>query len=230
MIGSYKSGSLAALSFLLLACQSKNDKGLQERVDLLEAELVTRNETISQLRREISEREQSSAETTIDLDRAKSTYTAMIEQVRDGLQATLGNQGKVTSATIAPILAPDSEYPVSSQVIFALTTAAGKSEVVIPVQANATGAWRIPQAEDYAKFLKSAKTTTPTVAATPNRPAPQQEEPRDVMGAQKTEKVTWGDEAAPPTQQRPDPAPQTPTIPKKVLPSSRDEIIDFGDP
>lgn len=233
---------------LCASCDRLGDPGIREKVVLLEAELRSRDAQLSQMQEESATKAATdtpaeSTSTGPDLQAASGAYLGFVDELRKQLAAALPG-AKFERTSVFPVVGPDPLKPITSIVAFRVVRQDGKSgEISIPLFADAVGKWLEPEAtqisEITAKF--KAKPASTPAAATSN-PAAQpaagsaKPKPTDVMGANRTVEVDWGDAPPPPqgTTAGPAPKPETPpaappapVVPKKVMPTSRDVIIDF---
>ncbi len=209
---------------VLASCSPREDPGITEKIALLEAELRNRDEQLAAMQEESSSKD--SSESTAgdpDVDTAKSSYLEELPGAR------------FDRTSVFPVEGPDPSKPIVSKVAFRILAQDGRSgEILVPLSANPAGEWQQPPTGEIVASFK-AKQSVPQVAT--QAPAPQQQEPpkskpTDVMGANRTVEIQWGDKAvAPPVQQpaspQPPAQPPAPAVPKKVMPTSRDVIIDF---
>lgn len=236
-------GTLAflGLPFCLMSCDTK-DPGLVEKLSLMEAELREKNSRLEELQQEMNRLSKVPAnpETSApDVGAAKSRYSGFVEELREKVAAELAG-ARIERTSVFPIQGPDPERPIVSKVAFSIVGAHGRAaELTIPVYADASGKWQQPGFEDLAAFKAGLndKPQTAAKANTPATPAPKpRSKPTDVMGADRTVEIQWNDgtPAAPGGPSQPPPQPQpaapqpaAPALPKKVMPTSRDVIIDF---
>lgn len=237
----------AMVAGLLPSCDRSDDPGLVEKVSLLEAELRNRDQQIAALEEgSKSAGGSSSGEATAsapDLDAARAAYLGFVETLK-GKLAEVMPDAKFDRTSVFPVEGPDPSAPIFSRVAFRIITKDGRSgEMVVPLSASPSGTWNEPATKEIAASFKSKLAAPPVAAATaPTSQAapPPRSQPTDVMGASRTVEVQWGDKpsqagrnsASPPTPQPTpalaQPAPQSsPSVPKKVMPTSRDVIIDF---
>lgn len=224
---------------------------MRERVSLLEAEISKREATIKQLREAADAAAGSSkvaAEAApADPAKAKQSYLSAVENAKEVFAKTVGKEASIDRVSVFPVTGPDPDFPITSKVGFSITTRqGGKMEVIVPMKASATGEWSELESGAISQALRqgAADAAAGMAARAPqapaNRPSPPQEtkqSPADVLGANRTVEVGWGDEPArqaprqPAQQQAPQTSPQ-PAQPKpqpvKPMPSDRDVIIDFG--
>lgn len=233
------SGTLGflALPCCLTSCDRK-DPGLVEKLSLVEAELREREARLENMQREmarLSKAKTSSGSSGPDIGAAKSGYSEFIEGLRLKIAGELAD-AKIERTSVFPIKGPDPDRPIVSQVAFRVVGANGRAaELTIPVYADASGKWQQPAFDELAAFkagLNEESRVAKNEAATP---APKRkEQPKDVMGANRTIEIQW-DDGTPAarngqSQAPPQPAPRqpaAPALPKKVMPTSRDVIIDF---
>ncbi|MCW1922511.1 hypothetical protein OKA05_08090 [Luteolibacter arcticus] len=244
-------------AFVLVACDDQ-DGGLQERVALLQAELDQKAIDIEKSRKALAAAEKKEQATTAapDLDAAKSSYLSGVDDFGKSLAESLPGV-KFERTSVFPVEGPDSETPIRSKVAYQVTLAGGKTaEITVPLVATAKGDWRFPKAPEIANQFKSdiasmasRAAAAPLAATRPTAPAQPQARPAptDVLNADRTVQVEWNDPASPAPRQasppaQPPPQAQAPAQPpatgagsppppelKKVMPSSRDVIIDFED-
>lgn len=232
-----------AMAATLFQSCDRPDPGMIEKVSLLEAELRERDRQLAAMEEEAKSESSSDAPdatTAPDLDAARAAYLGFVESLR-GTLAQAMPELKFERTSVFPVEGPDPSKPILSKVAFRITGKNGRNgEVVVPLFADPAGSWLEP---DTAEVVARFKTQLTAAAATPAAPAPAPQpaapaprpQPTDVMGAQRTVEVQWGDQ--PPAQPSPRPAspsppapqaqPQSPAMPKKVMPTSRDVIIDF---
>ncbi|MFD0892649.1 hypothetical protein KBB96_14590 [Luteolibacter ambystomatis] len=241
MTASTKIAAIAAVCACgLSSCDRQGDPGLRERVSLLEAELSQRDDSLKNLKEEISKKEKeadsasssssSSAPAAADPAKARQSYLAAVETIQASLAKSLGSDGAVDRASVFPVTGPDPDYPISSKVGFTILAKNGrKAEIVVPLVANAAGEWKEPTGDEIAaQFRKSLSSMpavadntgtapTPTPQPQPTRPQPQPNRtPNDVMGANRTVQVGWDEPTVPaPQPQRPaNPTPQPQPTPQ----------------
>lgn len=248
MTASTKIAAIAAVCACVLpSCDRQGDPGLRERVSLLEAELSQRDDSMKNLKAEISKKEKeadsassssSSAPAAADPAKARQTYLAAVETIQASLTKSLGSDGTVDRASVFPVTGPDPDYPIASKVGFTILAKNGrKAEVVVPLVANAAGEWKEPTGDEIAgQFRKSlssmpavadntgtAPTPTPQPQQPPRQPQPPNRTPNDVMGANRTVQVGWDEPTAPaPQPQRPaNPTPQPQPQPTPQPPAQK---------
>jgi hypothetical protein len=227
----------------LPSCEQRHDPGLLEKAALLEAELRDREQQLAAMREEVDAASQVAAQPGIeapDLDAARGGYLTFVEDLKAKLAG--GMPGVTFDRTsVFPVEGPDPSRPIISQVTYRVVDKDGRSgEIDIPLFADSSGTWQEPDAgkiaEAYKTKLAAATAARNTAAAAAPQPAaPPRPQPTDVMGANRTVEIQWGDQQPqgnPNTAPPPQPAPQTqaqpaPALPKKVMPTSRDVIIDF---
>ncbi len=228
------------LSSSVISCNRETDPGVLEKVALLEAELRSRDEELETLRGEAASAKSVplAASMAPDVDNAKSGYLACIEKVKVGLLLALPS-AKFERTSVFPVEAPDTANPIFSRVAFRVIAADGRSgEIGVKLSANAAGQWQEPDLEEAVTTFKTkaiASQSSPAITQTaPSNNLPQIQPstlPKDVMGANRTVEVGWGDKqtsTSPPTiAPVPPTSPATPAIPPKVMPTNRDVIIDF---
>ena len=231
---------------LLTSCDPSADPGMVEKVSLLEAELRERDRQITALQEEVdaaSEAATKPSTSAPDLDAARTSYLEFIEVFGRELAGAMPD-AKFDRTSVFPVIGPDPSKPITSRVAYRIVNKDGRTgELVIPLFASPSGKWEKPEtAEVIASFkAKPAPQETASVP-TPAAPAPsppQRSQPTDVMGANRTIEVQWDDgqtpaapKPAPQANANPAPPPQPapsekPAVPKKVMPTSRDVIIDF---
>lgn len=223
-----------ALHFSLASCDSK-DPGLVEKLSLMEAELRDRDARLADAQEEMSRMSKDTAgreSSGPDIAAAKSAYSDFIDGLREKVSGELAG-AKIERTSVFPIEGPDPEKPIISKVAFRIVAVNGRAgELMIPLRADISGKWEQPSTEDIAAFKaglnSAAQVTQNTQAAAPQRPAA----PKDVMGSSRTFEVRWddapagGQNQAQPQQAAPQ-QPAAPKMPAKVMPTSRDVIIDF---
>jgi hypothetical protein len=234
--------AVALASGFLSSCTRPEDPGIKEKIALLEAELRDRDEQLATRQEEANSQTAPAAEPAAsmpDLDKAKGGYLAFVEELRQKLARALP-AAKFDRTSVFPVEGPDPSKPIISRVAFRIASADGRSgEMVVPLFADPAGRWQEPQtAEIIANF--KAKLAAPAVVS--NTPAPQPAAPapaKPLVGpeADKTIKIDWNDgpkQGQKPPTPNPQPPlpqapvqPQSPALPKKVMPTSRDVIIDF---
>ena len=229
---------------LVVSCDPAGDPGMIEKVALLEAELRDRDQQLAAMQEE-SKSDSDSGSTTEasapDLDAARGAYLEFVEGLRSKLVEAMPD-AKFERPSVFPVEGPDPSKPIFSKVAFRVTAKDGRSgEMVIPVFADPSGAWQEPETEQIIAGFKTKAAAAPVAAPTPApQPVAQKPaQPTDVMGASRTVEVQWDDgprqppgtpaaqprgQAPPPSQPAPPPAP---SVPKKVMPTDRDVIIDF---
>jgi hypothetical protein len=236
------SGTLGflALPFCLVSCDKK-DPGLVEKLSLIEAELREKDARLEDTQLEMARMSKATAaqETSgPDIAAARSSYSSFIDGLREKVAGELTG-ANIERTSVFPIEGPDPAKPILSKVAFRIVGANGRTgELMIPLYADPSGKWQEPAAEDIAAFqagLDAAPKVTQNVPTAP-APAPRRPDtPKDVMGANRTIEVEWDDPApvggngqaqAEPQSPAPQP-PAAPELPKKVMPTSRDVIIDF---
>lgn len=243
-----------ALVFALAACDEQ-DGGLQERVALLQAELDQKAVEAEKARKALAavEKKGQEASAAPDLEAAKGRYLSGVDEFGKSLAESLPGV-KFERTSVFPVEGPDAETPIRSKVAYQVILAGGKAaEITVPLAATADGDWRFPEVSAIANQFKSdmASMASRAAAAPSARPAataqpPPRSAPTDVLNADRTVEVQWDDpasappkQATPPGQQQSQAAPPakppagggtspTPEL-KKVMPSSRDVIIDFED-
>ncbi len=231
---------VAALAVVFPAsCNHREDPGMAEKIALLEAELRSRDEQLAAMEEESKSAADSSAESTSgapDLEAAKGAYLAFVESLRAKLAGELPG-AKFDRTSVFPVEGPDPSKPILSRVAFRITGADGRSgEMLVPLFADPAGDWQEPETTQIVADIKAklaAPSQPPASAAKPAEPTRSQ--PTDVMGASRTVEVDWNDgnsQPGRPAAQAPAPppapaAPAAPAVPKKVMPTSRDVIIDF---
>ncbi|BCU77058.1 hypothetical protein [Luteolibacter sp. LG18] len=237
MTASTKIAVLAtACACVLSSCDRQGDPGLKERISLLEAEVSQREDSLKNLKEEITAKEkessaasESAAPAVIDPAKARQAYLAAVESIQASLGKALGSDGTVQGASISPVVGPDPDYPISSKVAFTIVAKNGrKGEIVVPLVANAAGEWKQPSADSIAADFRKSLSSLPAVADnTGTTPAPQPQprpqpqpqakpQPTDVMGANRTVQVGWDEPtAAPqPPARATNPAPQPQPTPQ----------------
>lgn len=252
MYGRLSVTALAAC--LLVSCDRSRDPGLVEKLALLEAELRDRDDQLTRMREVAAENASSSSaesqSSAPDVDAARGSYLAFVETVRGKLSEAMP-EVKLDRTSVFPVEGPDPSKPIFSKVAFRIVGKDGRAgEIVVPVFADTSGSWQDPEVDEAVAAFKTKLATPPPVAARETAPPaapqaePQRPKPNDVMGANRTFEVQWGDEPKrqggqggqaqpapqpPPQQQQqaPPQQPQQPAVPKKVMPTSRDVIIDF---
>jgi hypothetical protein len=249
--------STVAVVVMMPSCKRAPDAGMVEKIAMLEAELRDREAQLAAIEAEQkaqSEAPSSSspaAPAAPDVDAARASYLAYVETLRSKLAAEMP-EAKFDRVSVFPIEGPDPAKPIVSRVAFKIIQKDGRSgEMVVKLFADPAGSWQAVETSEVITAYK-AKLTAAPVAATPppqtttqKSPAqPQRPQPTDVVGASRTVEVQWADDpsgnapapAPPPTQnqeqaQQPPTAPPQqqppPATPKKVMPTSRDVIIDF---
>ena len=216
----------------IVSCDYGPDPGLVEKAALLEAELRVRDERIEEMEEEAKQAAEAadseSQSATIDLDAAKSSYTGFVDTVRANLQQALGGS-KIERTSVFQVQGPDPSFPITSRVAFQL--AGGKGEIIVPLQADPSGQWQEPDLETALKKHAQMLANTPVAPSQPQASsAPQRTEVKDVMGADQTHRVDWGDPKRPATPPPSAPTqPRRPQMPQKPMPSDRDVIIEFDD-
>ncbi len=232
---------------LCVSCDRLTDPGIKEKVALLEAELRSRDAQLTLMQEEIATKAtaETHAESTSagpNLQAASGAYLSFVDEVRKQLAAALPGT-KFDRTSVFPVVGPDPLKPITSSVVFRVVRQDGKSgEISIPLSADATGKWLEPEASEISEItakFKAKPASTPAAAASTPAAQPAKPKPTDVMGANRTVEVDWGDASPPPqgTTAAPAPKPETPpappaaqpapVVPKKVMPTSRDVIIDF---
>lgn len=220
---------------VLTACRQEPDPGITEKVDLLEAELRDRDSQIAALNSELesASRSEPAAPAAPDLDAARSAYFGFVESLQEKLAAALPD-AKVAAPTMFPVDGPDMERPIISKAGYRITRADGSvGEVTIPVAASTEGVWEMPDTDKIVASFKAIPASRPkSTQQAPSAPAANSRpKPVDVMGAGRTVEVQWPDDKRPASPQKPAPRqpaqPTQPALPKKVMPTSRDVIIDF---
>jgi hypothetical protein len=229
----------AMLAGVFSSCD-RPDPGMTEKVALLEAELRERDRQLATMAEEAKSESSTDASPTAgapDLDAARGAYLGFVESLRSKL-ATAMPDAKFERTSVFPVEGPDPSKPILSRVAFRIVGKDGRSgEMVVPLFADPAGAWQDPEIEQVIAGFNARPAAPPAAANTAPAPqpaaAPARPQPTDVMGAERTVEVQWGDkpqQAAPqqaPATPQPAPQPQSPAVPKKVMPSSRDVIIDF---
>ena len=222
-----------------VSCQD-SDPGLQEKISLIEAELRDRESQLANVREELREASKPSAPTEAsgpDIDAARSSYSSFIDTFRKTVAAEMPDV-KIERTSVFPIEGPDPAKPIVSKVAFRVVGKNGRSgEMIIPLFADPSGKWQEPDTSELASFKIGLEADPQVAAKTPNPPQQQQKKlPNDVMGAKETIVVQWDDAPAPrtenpqqgqPAPQPPAPQPAAPKLPPKVMPTTRDVIIDF---
>lgn len=239
--------AVTSTAAVVASCDFRNDPGVAEKIALLEAELRERSEQLSAMQEELESASESDTESTgaPDLETAKGTYLGFVEGLRAKLSEAMPDT-KFDRTSVFPVEGPDPSRPIVSRVGFRIVGPDGRSgEMLIPLAADSAGDWQEPETTEILASFK-AGLAAPPVAATQPAPAPAtpakpaRPQLNDVMGANRTIEVQWNDPPAPapvaPAQaaggapaappQAPQP-PATPALPKKVMPTSRDVIIDF---
>lgn len=227
----------AMVAGLLASCDPSGDPGMIEKVALLEAELRDRDQQLAAMQEEANS--SGSSETAAptasapDLDAARSGYLGFVESLRTKLAGAMPD-AKFDRTSVFPVEGPDPSKPILSRVAFRITGKDGRTgEMVIPLFADPSGTWEEPATEEIIAGFKTKAAAAPVAASTPapQPAAPQRPQPTDVMGANRTVEVQWNDGPAQPAAPAPppsQPAPQpSPAMPKKVMETSRDVIIDF---
>ena len=232
---------------LFVSCDRPGDPGIKEKVALLEAELRSRDAQLALMQAEIATKPAAEpASAGPDLQAASGAYLGFVGELRKQLAAALPG-AKFERTSVFPVVGPDPLKPITSSVAFRVVRQDGKSgEISIPLSADASGKWLEPEASQISEItanFKAKPASTPPVA--PGIPAaqpaagPAKTKPADVLGANRTVEVNWGDASPPPqgttagpapkpeTPPPSPPAPSAPVVPKKVMPTSRDVIIDF---
>ena len=231
--------SAVGAACLCVSCDRLGDPGIKEKVALLEAELRSRDAQLALMQEETANK--PAAESTNagpDLQAASGAYLGFVDEVRKQLAAALPGT-KFDRTSVFPVVGPDPLKPITSSVAFRVVRADGKSgEISIPLSADATGKWLEPEASEISEItakFKAKPASTPPAASTP-APQPAKPKPTDVMGANRSVDIDWGDAPPPPQSttaapapkpEAPPAAPEAPVVPKKVMPTSRDVIIDF---
>jgi hypothetical protein len=229
---------------LCVSCDRLGDPGIKEKVALLEAELRDRDAQLTLMQEETASKPAAEpANAGPDLQAASGAYLGFVDELRKQLAAALPG-AKFERTSVFPVVGPDPLKPITSSVAFRVVRQDGKSgEISVPLFADAAGKWLEPEADQISEITAKfkAKPANTPAAATSN-PAAQpaagtaKPKPTDVMGANRTVEVDWGDApplpqgttAAPaPKPETPPAAPPAPVVPKKVMPTSRDVIIDF---
>lgn len=227
------------------SCDPKGDPGILEKVALLEAELRDRDQQIAAMQQEVNSASESKAEPTAgapDISAANAAYLKFVENLRGELAKSMPD-AKFERTSVFPVEGPDPSKPILSRVAFRITGKNGRTgEMVIPLSASPSGEWEEPETAEIVASFNSKLTEAPGAGTSsptaPQAQAPQRTQPNDVMGASKTVEIQWDDgqppagkkPAAPSARQPapPQPAPKPePAVPKKVMPTSRDVIIDF---
>lgn len=236
--------AVSLTAMLLASCERKEQQGLLERIDALEAELVTRDEKIQQLRSELAQREKQESEQEPEIDLAKASYKEATEGIAQSLRGLFQDQGRVDDVIVSDVTVHDPDYPIASALDVVFSTRTGQWRVKIPMRASSKGRWESMDESMLKEHLKQSRQLSGSQPAVTQQssanpaPAPAKPElPRDVMGAQKTEVIDWGDQPPARRPQQPQaqqpqtqqPAPQRPAVPPKVMPTDRDVMIDFGD-
>jgi len=230
------SGTLGsiALPFCFASCD-RQDPGLVEKLSLMEAELRDRDARLEDAQEEMSRMSKDTAgreSSGPDIAAARSSYSAFIDGLREKVSGQLAG-AKIENTSIFPIEGPDTAKPILSKVAFRVVGANGRAgELMIPLSADASGKWQQPAAEEIAAFKAGLNSAAQVTQNTQAAPAKRPDAPKDVMGSSRTVEVQW-DDAAPAggqPQAQPQPAapkPAAPELPAKVMPTSRDVIIDF---
>ena len=208
-----------------------------EKLSLMEAELRGRDARLEDSQQEMARMSKATAPDISgpDIEAARSSYSGFIDGLRDKVAGELAG-AKIARTSVFPIQGPDPANPIVSKVAFRIVGANGRAgEMMIPLYADASGKWQEPAAADLAAF-KAGLNAAPQVTGNEiAAPAPKRlDTPKDVMGADRTVEVQW-DDAAPTAgkgqsqaqPQQPAPQPAAPELPKKVMPTSRDVIIDI---
>lgn len=220
---------------VLVSCTPREDPGITEKIALLEAELRSRDEQLAAMQEESSSETSTASNTGApDLDAAKAGYLGAVETLRKNLAEALPG-AKFDRTSVFPVEGPDPSKPILSRAAFRIVSQEGRTgEIVVPLFANPAGEWQQPPTSEIVTGFKAGQSAPPVTAQTPApQPAePPKSKPTDVMGANRTVEIQWGDKpAAPPVQQSAAPQsttpPPAPAVPKKVMPTQRDVIIDF---
>jgi len=222
----------------IVSCDSA-DPGLAEKIALMEAEIREKDRRIESMSSEISRSSAvPSAPATPNVEAATSSYLRYVDQLREKMA---GAMPKLTfdsdRVSLASVVGPDPLLPITSTATFHFTTADGKrGELVVPLHADFSGNWKDPDIEAIVKAFQMPQSGPQTPAAT-NQTAVQNSttQPKDVMGADRTIEVNWGDApqqqpTPPPNQSQPSAPPSTPAqpqLPQRVMPTDRDVIIEF---
>lgn len=221
----------------LASCRQEPDPGITEKVDLLEAEIRDRDTQIAALQSEIESASKSepAAAPAPDLDAARAAYFGFVESLQKQLAEALPD-AKVAAPTMFPVDGPDMAHPIISKVGYRISLAnGGDGNVIIPISASPSGEWEMPDMTAIIADVKSKPAPNPETAKQASSPPPEpRQKPVDVVGADRTVEVQWPEDKRPAAPQKPAPrqptrpsAPAKPALPKKVMPTSRDVIIDF---
>jgi hypothetical protein len=222
---------------LLVSCRQEPDPGIIEKVNLLEAEIRDRDSQITALRSELDAAAESepAAPAAPDLDAARSAYFGFVESLQGKLAEAMPD-AEVAAPTMFPVDGPDMAYPIISKAGYRITRADGSvGEVTIPLAASPSGDWEMPDTGAIAASFKAIPASRPKPTRQAAAPAPEaRPKPVDVMGAGRTVEVQWPEDKRPAAPQKPAPqqprqpaASTKPALPKKVMPTDRDVIIDF---
>lgn len=228
----------------LSSCDRGPDPGLVEKIALLEAELRTSDQRVKEIQSEAKQAAAEPAENNSaapDLDAARNAYLGFVEKVKSQVAGKLPDGGKIERTSVFPVEGPDPALPIHSRVAFQVSVKGRSGEIVVPISADPSGQWQEPDTSAILAKVKTQAASQPPSAPATNPPvqpqAPQHAAtPNDVMGANRTQHVSWGDEppakpAPAPRQETPAPAPapQPETRPgvQKPMPSNRDVIIKF---
>ncbi len=226
------------IATMIVSCDS-TDPGMAEKVALMEAEIREKDRLMESMSAELSSRSTvSNAPATPNIEAARNSYLRYVDQLRDKIaQAMPDMTFDSDRVSVFPVVGPDPSLPIASKAGFYVTTADGnRGELVVPFQADFSGNWKDPDIEKIVKAFQVPQSAPVKQAANPQAGSPPASTPpRDVMGAERTIEVQWGDEApqqSPPqssNQGQPSPpsSPSQPKIPQRVMPTDRDVIIEF---
>ncbi len=221
-----------------LASCNGGDPGLEEKISLIEAELRDRESQLANVRDELRDASKAAAPAEAsgpDVDAARSSYPSFIDKLGKKVAAEMPGV-KIERTSVFPIEGPDTAKPIVSKVAFRIVGKNGRTgEMMIPLFADPSGKWQEPDASEMASFESALKEEPQTAAKAPTPPQQRKQPPKDVMGASRTVEVQWDDAPPPrtgnPQQGQPAPAaprqPAAPKLPAKVMPTTRDVIIDF---